>query len=54
MSFVAFEDVSMNYGSGAAAVQALDRISLSFGRGDFICIVGPSGRGKTKIGRAHV
>jgi ABC-type taurine transport system ATPase subunit len=49
VSFVAFEDVSMNYGSGAAAVQALDRVSLSFGRGDFICIVGPSGCGKTTL-----
>jgi ABC-type taurine transport system ATPase subunit len=49
VSFVAFKDVSMNYGAGAAAVLALDRVSLSFGRGDFICIVGPSGCGKTTL-----
>jgi ABC-type taurine transport system ATPase subunit len=49
VSFVAFKDVSMNYGSGAAAVRALDHVSLSFGRGDFICIVGPSGCGKTTL-----
>ena len=39
----------MRYGSGAASVQALDNISLSFGRSDFICIVGPSGCGKTTL-----
>jgi taurine transport system ATP-binding protein len=49
LSFVAFEGVSMRYGSGAASVQALDDIALSFGRGDFICIVGPSGCGKTTL-----
>ena len=49
MSFVAFEGVSMRYGSGAATVQALDDISLSFARGDFICMVGPSGCGKTTL-----
>jgi ABC-type taurine transport system ATPase subunit len=49
LSFVAFEGVSMRYGLGVASVQALDDISLSFGRGDFICIVGPSGCGKTTL-----
>jgi ABC-type taurine transport system ATPase subunit len=49
LSFVTFEGVSMRYGSGAAAVQALDDISLSFERSDFICIVGPSGCGKTTL-----
>jgi taurine transport system ATP-binding protein len=49
VNFVSFEDVSMRYGSGVGAVQALDRVSLSFGRGDFICIVGPSGCGKTTL-----
>jgi taurine transport system ATP-binding protein len=49
VSFVAFEGVSMRYGSGTASVQALDDISLSFGRSDFICIVGPSGCGKTTL-----
>src|SRR6202453_3708443 len=39
----------MRYGSGAASVQALDDVSLSFGRSDFICIVGPSGCGKTTL-----
>jgi len=48
-AFVAFDDVSVQYGSGAATVRALDHASLSFGRGDFICIVGPSGCGKTTL-----
>jgi ABC-type taurine transport system ATPase subunit len=48
-AFVAFEDVSVEYGSGARRVHALDRANLSFARGDFVCIVGPSGCGKTTL-----
>jgi taurine transport system ATP-binding protein len=48
-SFVSFDDVCVRYGSGATAVRALDHASLSFGQGDFICIVGPSGCGKTTL-----
>jgi ABC-type taurine transport system ATPase subunit len=47
--FVVLDDVSVQYGSGAASVRALDHASLTFGRGDFICIVGPSGCGKTTL-----
>ena len=36
-------------GSGAGKVRELDRASLAFGRGDSICIVGPSGFGKTTL-----
>jgi ABC-type taurine transport system ATPase subunit len=46
---VAFRDVSVEYGSGAARVHALDHVSLSFGAGAFVCIVGPSGCGKTTL-----
>jgi taurine transport system ATP-binding protein len=49
MAFVSFDDVSVQYGSGAGMVRALDHASLSFERGDFICIVGPSGCGKTTL-----
>jgi len=49
MAFVVFDDVSVQYGSGAAAVRALDHAALEFERGDFICIVGPSGCGKTTL-----
>ena len=41
--------MSVRYGTGAAAVLALERADLSFGAGDFICIVGPSGCGKTTL-----
>ena len=48
-SFVQFAGVSVRYGAGASAVQALERADLGFDRGDFICIVGPSGCGKTTM-----
>jgi taurine transport system ATP-binding protein len=47
--FVAFREVTVEYGSGAAAVRALERVNLAFGRSDFVCIVGPSGCGKTTM-----
>ncbi len=48
-SFVQFADVSVHYGTGPAAVRALERANLGFDRGDFVCIVGPSGCGKTTM-----
>ena len=49
MGFVDFAGVSVTYGAGASAVLALERAELSFGEGDFVCIVGPSGCGKTTM-----
>jgi ABC-type taurine transport system ATPase subunit len=49
LPLVAFEDVSMSYGRGSAAVLALAQASLSFDAGAFVCIVGPSGCGKTTL-----
>jgi len=37
------------YGSGPAAVHALDHASLSVGRGTFTAIMGPSGSGKSTL-----
>ncbi len=48
-AFVQFAGVSVRYGAGASAVQALERADLGFARGDFVCIVGPSGCGKTTM-----
>ncbi len=47
--FVRFEAVSVTYGTGDDVVRALAPLSLSFGQGDFVCIVGPSGCGKTTL-----
>ena len=43
------EDIGMIYGRGAAAVCALDGISLELHRGQTLLIMGPSGSGKTTL-----
>jgi NitT/TauT family transport system ATP-binding protein len=46
---VNIEGVSKVYGRGAAAVQALDSVSLSVAPGQFICLLGASGCGKSTL-----
>jgi NitT/TauT family transport system ATP-binding protein len=41
----------MAYGRGAAAVKAIQDVSLSIARGEFIAVVGPSGCGKSSLMR---
>ncbi|MFM2069862.1 MAG: hypothetical protein RLZZ623_125 [Actinomycetota bacterium] len=48
-SVVTINDVSKVYGRGGAAVLALDGVSLSVERGEFVCIVGASGCGKSTL-----
>jgi NitT/TauT family transport system ATP-binding protein len=42
-------DISKVYGRGPGAVHAIDRLSLSVGQGEFVCIVGASGCGKSTL-----
>ncbi|UED84049.1 ABC transporter ATP-binding protein [Streptomyces profundus] len=37
------------YGSGDQAVEAIRDLTLTVGKGEFVCIVGPSGAGKTTL-----
>ena len=46
---VAADDVKMVYGRGAAAVSALNGVSLEVRRGETLLIIGPSGSGKTTL-----
>ncbi|MBL8334571.1 MAG: ABC transporter ATP-binding protein [Rubrivivax sp.] len=44
---VQLEDVECVFGSGAAAVRAVDRVNLTIEAGEFFTLLGPSGSGKT-------
>ena len=41
----------MAYGRGPAAVKAIDQVSLTIAKGEFIAVVGPSGCGKSSLMR---
>ena len=49
MSICELRDATKTYGSGAAAVHALEKVSLAFEPGEFTAISGPSGSGKTTL-----
>jgi putative ABC transport system ATP-binding protein len=42
-------DLTKIYPMGGQSITALDRVSLTFGRGEFAGLVGPSGSGKTTL-----
>lgn len=46
---IALRNVSKVYGRGRNAVAALDRIDLSVGSGELVCVVGASGCGKSTM-----
>src|SRR5437879_9451133 len=48
-SKLAIENVSKNFRSASGPVLALDRVSLNVAEGEFVCIVGTSGCGKTTL-----
>jgi putative ABC transport system ATP-binding protein len=43
------DSVTKKFGAGASRVVALDRVSLSVERGEFVAVAGPSGSGKTTL-----
>jgi putative ABC transport system ATP-binding protein len=46
-AIIEFRGVSRLYGTGDAAVHALDGVDLTFAAGEFVAIMGPSGSGKS-------
>jgi NitT/TauT family transport system ATP-binding protein len=48
-SKLAIENVSKNFRSRSGTVLALDRVSLNVAEGEFVCLVGASGCGKTTL-----
>src|SRR5262249_15747082 len=46
---IEFESVTLAYGRGESAVQALDKTSIRISEADFVALVGPSGCGKSTI-----
>ncbi|WP_454190826.1 ABC transporter ATP-binding protein [Paenibacillus sp. Marseille-Q7038] len=49
MEILKVENLTKIYGKGETAVKALDDVSFSVKRGEFVAIIGPSGSGKSTI-----
>lgn len=49
MEILRIENLSKVYGSGETAVKALDNISFSVDKGEFVAIIGASGSGKSTL-----
>ncbi len=49
MEILRVERLSKVYGKGETAVKALDDVSFTINKGDFVAIIGPSGSGKSTL-----
>jgi putative ABC transport system ATP-binding protein len=49
MALIELQDVSKLYGFGDATTLALDEVSLTINKGEFVAVMGPSGCGKSTL-----